>query len=364
MTRRLLYVAPSEGGVAAVADGAVRELRRRGWDVRDVRLGRAGAPAITAARAFRQQRPALRQADAVLTEFGLLDTAVFWWALLATALRRDMVAVAHDAPRLALAPGAGLLRGGTRARNIIAYRALSPALDRGLRAALTRRVGAGVTLSADAGREWRRRGLVRWVEIDHGADQPRADGLAPSAGTHVLFAGYLGPSKGLDVLLDAWAEVGADASVPLVIAGSQNDGPNDYERAQRERSQSLGAPPQWLGHVPGEEFARLFATAALVVVPYRRSNPASGVLVRALVEGRPVVATRVPAALATIEHGQNGMLVEPDDQRQLAVALRSLLEDTGLRDRLGASAAERAAARFTWTRHVDGLETALELAAR
>ena len=363
MTRTVFYVAPSEGGVAAVADGAIRELRRRGWNVRDVRLGRDGAPAITAAQALWQQ-PGWRQADRVVAEFGLLDTAVFWWALLATAVRRDLVAVAHDAPQLALAPGAGLLRGGTRARDIVGHRALAPALDRVLRAALTRRVGVGVTLSGDAGREWRRRGLTRWVGIEHGADPPRADRVAPSAGTHVLFAGYLGPSKGLDILLDAWAEIGPDAPVPLVIAGSQNGGPNDYVRAQRERSRSLGSPPQWLGHVPDDEFARLFATAALVAVPYRRSNPASGVIVRALVEGRPVVATRVPAALAAIEDGKDGLLVEPDDPSHLTRALRTLLEDAGLRDRLGAGAGERAATRFTWAQHVAGLESALELVAR
>ena len=365
MTRTLFYVAPSEGGVAAVADGAVRELRRRGWDVRDVRLGRTRAPVLTAAQAFWRNRSALRRADGVLAEFGLLDAAVFWWALLATALRRDLVAVAHDAPRLALAPGAGLLRGGGRLRDIVSYRMLSPALDRGLRAVLTSRVGAGVTLSPEAGREWLRRGLAHWVGIEHGADPPRADRVDPSAGTHVLFAGYLGPSKGLDVLLDAWAEIGPGASVPLVIAGSGNGGSSGaYEQAQRERSRSLDPQPQWLGRVTDEDFARLFATAALVVVPYRRSNPASGVLVRALVEGRPVVATRVPAALATIEDGKDGLLVDTDDRGQLALAVRSLLDDARLRDRLGASAASRAAARFTWTRHVEGLESALELAAR
>ena len=97
---------------------------------------------------------------------------------------------------------------------------------------------------------------------------------------------------------------------------------------------------------------------------YKRQNPASGIIVRAMVEGRAIVATAVPAALETIRDGREGLLVAPDDPGALARALASLLADPELRDRLGAAAGRLAAQRFTWARHVGGLVDAYRLAQR
>ncbi len=149
-----------------------------------------------------------------------------------------------------------------------------------------------------------------------------------------------------------------------MIAGTNTGGIDDvgYESRLRELSSRLPAPPNWLGFVSDDEFARLVAEAAVVVAPYRRSNPASGVLVRAMVEGRAVVATRVPAALDCLEDGVSGLLVEPDDPQALAEALELRMGDPALRDRLGAAAASSAAARFTWPRYIERLTDAYRLA--
>jgi glycosyltransferase involved in cell wall biosynthesis len=149
-----------------------------------------------------------------------------------------------------------------------------------------------------------------------------------------------------------------------VIAGGNTGGIEDaaYEGHLRELSSRLPSPPRWLGFVSDLEFTRLVAEAALVVAPYRRSNPASGVLVRAMVEGRAVVATRVPAALDCLEDGVSGLLVEPDDSQALAEALELAMRDPGLRDRLGAAAASTAARRFTWPRYIERLTDAYRIA--
>ena len=253
---------------------------------------------------------------------------------------------------------------GGRLRDAVGYRLLVPLLDRPLLRLLYRRCAVGVTLSAAAAASWP--GPRTRLAVQHGADPPLG-GPPPSRGTSVLFAGYIDPRKGLDVLLDAWERLGSSTRLSLVIAGEATEANPHvlrYIERQRERSRTIPNPPVWLGHVPDGELDRLFAEAAIVVLPYRVSNPASGILVRAMVEGRPVIATSVPAARDGIREGVDGILVEPGDPDGLASALGRLLDEPALRDRLGRSASERAAARFTWERQVAGLERAYALARR
>lgn len=62
--------------------------------------------------------------------------------------------------------------------------------------------------------------------------------------------------------------------------------------------------------------------------------------------GIPVVATRVGGTPEIIKDGINGLLVEPENAAQAAEALMKLVEDTGLRRRMGASGREIAVASF------------------
>ena len=60
--------------------------------------------------------------------------------------------------------------------------------------------------------------------------------------------------------------------------------------------------------------------------------------VEALAVGTPVVATAVGGVPEVVHDGENGLLVPPDDAVALADALRRLLDDDALRDRLAAAA--------------------------
>lgn len=62
---------------------------------------------------------------------------------------------------------------------------------------------------------------------------------------------------------------------------------------------------------------------------------------------RPIVATRVGGNPDLIADGQQGLLVDPGDHRQLAGAIARLLRDRALGARLGAAARQRRAREFT-----------------
>jgi glycosyltransferase involved in cell wall biosynthesis len=70
------------------------------------------------------------------------------------------------------------------------------------------------------------------------------------------------------------------------------------------------------------------------VLPSRNEGMPNALL-EAMACGLPCVATRVSGSEDVITDGLNGILVEPEEPAQLAHALRSLIEDTELAQRLG-----------------------------
>jgi glycosyltransferase involved in cell wall biosynthesis len=157
--------------------------------------------------------------------------------------------------------------------------------------------------------------------IRNGVDIPASAGReAPNA--EVLFAGRLSPEKGIDELL------AATAGMNLVVAG---DGP------LRDRV------PSALGFVLHDELSRLYARAAVVVLPSHREGLPLCVL-EAMAHGKPIVATAVGGIPELVEDGVTGLLVQPGDPEGLRAALGRLLADPVLRRRLGRAGRKRVSA--------------------
>jgi glycosyltransferase involved in cell wall biosynthesis len=345
----VLIARPQQSGIADVGAACARHLASRDVHVTEVVLPDGGVPALMALGAAWRHRRELRSVDVVHVELGVLAVPTFWFAVWAGALRSDLLLVAHDVPALVSHPATGLLRTAPGYRDALAYRVLSPILDRPLLAWVRRRTATFAVLS-ERGRHHAEIAALLPVRLIHHGGGPPVPGPAPSLGEYVLQIGNIGPSKGLDVLLRAWEQIGADSPIPLRIVGQA---PEDNWFAEIRRfSGTLRRPPQWEGWVPPERFQSLIAGAAIVVLPYLRSNPASGILVQAKIQGRAIVATRVQAVEDEVEDGVDGLLVEPGDAPALAAALQSLIASPAYRDRLGGAAAARATRDHDWSRHL------------
>jgi glycosyltransferase involved in cell wall biosynthesis len=345
----------STGGVGDVFQRVVLELRARGRAVVVADLPpRQTAITAVAAALWRSWRD-LRRSDHVHLELGSNDLAAFWFALAAVLIRSDCVVVAHDYPKLINDPCLGLTGSG-RLPRAVALRVLKPLIDQRLRRLLLRHAGVVVTFGEEAREGFAEMGARDTRVVCHGSDPAPPGSPDPSEGDSILFAGFMGPSKGVDVLLDAWGEIEHDVPLPLVFAGAPDE-PRFSE--MMERYQHLSKPPQMLGSIAAEsEFQSLIARSAIVVLPYRFSAPASGILVRAMATGRAVIVTPVPAARGVVRDGQNGLIVPAGDPRALASRLITLALDPGERDRLGAAAAGTAREQFSWERQLDDLEAA------
>ncbi|MGK5681927.1 glycosyltransferase family 4 protein [Actinoplanes sp. URMC 104] len=363
MGAAILLVLPAEGGVAHVATKVAREFRRQGRDVREIVLAETAAPAWTglwaAAKAYRQ----IKRTSVVHIEFGRTATAPFWFAALAVLIRGDVVLVAHDAPTLVDAPGAAVMPAKVGWRDAIAHKVAAPLLNNAVTSLVRRRAGAVAVLSETAAQRCKTAGMRRVGIIGHGADAPLT-GQAPSASDTIVFGGFLSPAKGLEDLLDAWSTIGDRRGYRLLIAGTASRQHAAWVQRLRDRSASFPNPPEWLGYLDDHAFDELIANAAVVVLPYRSSNPASGILVRSMVQGRAILATRVTAMESLIEDGITGRLVEIGDTAAMADTLNVLIADDKLRDQLGAQAARVAAMRHTWLLQTEDLDRIYAIAGR
>jgi glycogen(starch) synthase len=184
--------------------------------------------------------------------------------------------------------------------------------------------------------------LPNGVDLDRfrpAADWPADDG-------YLLFVGRLAVQKGVDTLLRAFEVVlHRCADQRLVIVG---DG--ELELYLKNIARYLGFPDRvtFAGWQTGEELARLYQRARIVVVP-SNYEPFGIVALEAMACGRPVVASRVGGLEETIEDGVQGYLVPPADRVLLAERLMRLILDDDKRCAMGRAARLRAE-QYSWSR--------------
>jgi glycosyltransferase involved in cell wall biosynthesis len=111
------------------------------------------------------------------------------------------------------------------------------------------------------------------------------------------------------------------------------------------------------GALPYADVHRRYTAADLFVLPCCRGRDGSSdiipnALLEAMAAGLPIVSTRFTAIPELVEDGQTGLLVEPRDARGLADAMACLLDDPGLRARLGRHGRARAEQLFDIERNI------------
>jgi glycosyltransferase involved in cell wall biosynthesis len=158
----------------------------------------------------------------------------------------------------------------------------------------------------------------------------------------VLFFGLLRDYKGVEVLLEAFAAVEADAELWVV-------GENWLDRAELDRLAARSRNrvrfvDRW---ITDPEIPAYFRRADLVVLPFRQAAP-SGVLHTALAFGKPLVLSRLGGFIDVGEQHDAARLVPPEDSRALAAAIDELLADPAERERLAAAAARAGREAYSW----------------
>ncbi|MFE4469906.1 glycosyltransferase family 4 protein [Leifsonia sp. NPDC056824] len=205
--------------------------------------------------------------------------------------------------------------------------------------------GADVTLVPSSASEYdlRQAGvrrLARWgrgvdLERYHPNNRRTADAVAlrerlsPDGEVVVGYVGRIAPEKQVERLRVL-------RGLPGVSVAIVGDGP---AREAVER-QLHGVPTTWLGRLGGAELAAAYA--AFDVFAHTGSEETFGQTVQeAHASGLPVVAPRAGGPIDLVEHGVDGLLFPPADDRGLRAAVSMLATDAPLRLRMGEAGRRR-----------------------
>jgi glycosyltransferase involved in cell wall biosynthesis len=155
--------------------------------------------------------------------------------------------------------------------------------------------------------------------------------MKPDDGVHIVVARNLERIYGIDVAIRAAARLGSEFSqLKLSIAGS---GP---ERAALERltkELGMGSIIRFTGALDVAAVAALYRSAHVVLNPSRADN-APNSLLEAAASGVPIVSTDVGGIAYLVEHQRSAWLVPSETPEAMADAIRLVLRDSALRDRL------------------------------
>jgi glycosyltransferase involved in cell wall biosynthesis len=135
----------------------------------------------------------------------------------------------------------------------------------------------------------------------------------------LLFAGFVRPYKGLDILLDAMPLVLEKRPLHLLVAGEFWQGTAVYEE-QIERLGIADAVTLLDDYLPNEALAACLRRADVVVLPYRSATQ-SGIIQMAFGQGKPVITTDVGGLAEVVDNGRTGFVVLSENPHALAEAI-------------------------------------------
>lgn len=158
-------------------------------------------------------------------------------------------------------------------------------------------------------------------------------------GTTFIYVGRLWWGKGINYLLDAFEHVQRQSSAPvsLLLVG---DGPEEVKLKQACAERGI-RNVVFAGFRQKPELPRYYALADVFVFP-TLGDPYGLVVDEAMACGLPVISSAAAGEIRDrIEEGVNGYIVPPEDSAALAGAMRTLAEDTALRERMGTVSAQK-----------------------
>ncbi len=185
--------------------------------------------------------------------------------------------------------------------------------------------------------------FVRSKFVEHGWNADRFEVLphfqevhpvtAPPADRQILYFGRLSREKGIRDLLHAMVQV---PGAQLVIAG---DGPERGELEQFVGQQKL-TNVIFIGHVDKARRDQLISESLFTVFPSHAYETLGKTILESYAQGRAVVASDLGSRRELISDGKTGLLYRTGDSRQLAHAIRFLMERPDLALQMGLAGRE------------------------
>jgi glycosyltransferase involved in cell wall biosynthesis len=159
------------------------------------------------------------------------------------------------------------------------------------------------------------------------------------------FVGELREKKGLQILLNAYAQINKSQPTTLLIVGEVRQG-EDKKLFDELKESIPNSDIIVTGYVSHKDLPAYYSLMDVFVHPSLRDGLPNAVL-EAMACGKTVIATPVGGIVDVIEDGINGILVKVNDVDELAQKIAGALSQPEKRKAAGRSARETVLHRFT-----------------
>jgi len=162
----------------------------------------------------------------------------------------------------------------------------------------------------------------------------------------VLFAGRLLWKKGIGDFAEAARKLKSE-NIParfVVVGYAEPGNPSAVQPDQLAEWDQEGILEWWGKRT---DMPAVFAQSHIVCLPSTYGEGIPKVLIEAAACGRAIITTDTPGCREITLNGDNGLLVRGGDVDALATAIRTLVEDQGLRQKMGARGREIAQESFS-----------------
>ncbi len=155
----------------------------------------------------------------------------------------------------------------------------------------------------------------------------------------ILFVGGLDRAhyfKGVDVLLEAVANLDKNKNWRLIIAG-EGELKEKYKKQAEELK--IKNRVKFLGKLKLSSLAQVYQEAGVFVLPSINQNEAFGiVLLEAMACGVPVIASDLPGVRSVFQNGREGFLIQPGNVQDLSQKIEFFLDNSEKQKQMGRKA--------------------------
>jgi glycosyltransferase involved in cell wall biosynthesis len=188
--------------------------------------------------------------------------------------------------------------------------------------------------------------------VDHDFFSPRAESARwrdelgiKDKDLVVGILGRLSPVKGHQYFIKSAEHVLKEIPQALFLICGEDAQLTAEDLKEQVEQMNMGKRFRFVGRI--RDVRELISLFDVGVISSVGSETICRVAIEYMSMGKPVVGTRINAVPEVVEHGVNGLVVEPEDSRKLANALTELLEDDKKRQRYGEKSRSLVEDKFT-----------------
>lgn len=178
----------------------------------------------------------------------------------------------------------------------------------------------------------------------------------------LVYVGRLVHQKGTHIALEALAYLIREKGMSNIHLDIIGLGPNEYINQLKNMAQELeiASHVEFVGFVEHKQVLGRFLKYNAVLIPSLWEEPLSGTIAEAMARGLPVIATDRGGNPEIIFDSENGLLVPPGDPVKLADAIKKLIDNPAMTQKLRHNALNTVRENYMHEKIVDRVEEYFE----